>query len=124
MKYRVDDMGKWFYTDDMQICRKVKNGVFELVEFSEADDMYFLAEQQKIILVNWKDSNGEWNADAKSIIKSYYQSLEGLRACVRPEDEDQIVAEMIYECTSSLTDEMPMSEKEAVEYLDRIVEGE
>lgn len=116
-------MGKWFYTDNMQICRKVKDEVFELVEFSEADGKYFLSERQKIILADWKDPDGKWDANAKSIIKSYYQSLEGLRACVRPEDEDQIVAEMIYECTSSLADEMPMTEKEAVEYLDKIVEG-
>lgn len=117
-------MSKWFYTDDMQICHKVKRGVFELVEFSECDERYFLSEKMTIILKDWKDSDGEWDVDAKSIIKSYYQSLEGLRAFVRPEDEDQIVAEMIYECTSSLADEMPMSEKKAVEYLDRIVEGE
>ena len=40
-------MNKWFYTDDMQICRKVKDGVFELVEFSEADDKYFYQSVRK-----------------------------------------------------------------------------
>ena len=114
-------MDKWFYTDDMQICRKIKDGVFELVEFSECNGKYYLAEQQKIILADWKDSNGEWNTDAQQIIKTYYKSLDGLRSVVKPEDEDQIVAEMIYECTSSLADELSMTEKEAREYLKRII---
>ena len=114
-------MSKWFYTDDMQICRKVKDGVFELVEFSECDERYFLSEKMTIILKDWKDSNGEWNRDAQSIIKSYYWSLDGMRELVRPEDEDQYVAEMIYECTSSLADELPMTEKEAEEYLEKII---
>ena len=117
-------MDKWFKTDDMQICRKVKDGVFELVEFSECDERYYLAEKMTIILKDWKDSNGEWNRDAQSIIKSYYGSLDGMRKFVRLQDEDQIVAEMIYECTSSLADELSMTEKEAEEYLDRIMKGE
>lgn len=72
-------------------------------------------------MANWKDSDGEWNRDAQSIIAAYYWSLNGMREFVRPEDEDQIVAEMIYECTSSLADEMSMTEKEAREYLERII---
>ena len=114
-------MSKWFYTDDMQICRKVKDGVFELVGFSECDERYSLLEKMTIILKDWKDSNGEWNRDAQSIINSYYWSLDGMRECVSPKDEDQFVAEIIYESTSSLADELSMTKKEAVEYLDKIV---
>lgn len=117
-------MGKWIKTDDLQICRKVKDGIYELVEFSECDNEFYLVERDKIILVNWKDSDGEWDSDAQNIIKTYYKSLDGMRTCVSPEDEEQIVAEMIYECESSLANEMPMSYEEAEEYLEMIMNGE
>ena len=111
-------MSKWFKTDDLQICKHEKDGVYEFVEFNQADEnMFLLSEQDKIIIANWKDSDGEWDADAIYYIECYYKSLDELRKLVRKEDEEQIVAEILYEQTSVLADDDPMTESEAEAYL-------
>ena len=118
-------MNKWFYTDDLQICRKEKGG-YEFIEFTQADDdVFLLSEREKIIIANWKDSDGEWDADAISIIKGYYRSLDGLRKCgYSEEDEEQVVAECIYEQTITLAHTLPFSKAEAEKYLEKIMKGE
>ncbi len=117
-------MKKFIRTDDMQLLRKVKDGVFELCEFSNSGDDYLFS-YDKIIIANWKDSDSEWDSDAISIIKSYYKSLDDLRKSVSSkEEEEQIVAEMLFEQTSQLGHDMPvMTEAEAEKYLDDIING-
>ncbi len=114
---------EWIKTDDLQICRKVKDGVYQLAEFSQTDDD-FLFSYDEVITANYKDSDGEWDADAISDIKSCYGSLEEMRELVRKEDEEQIVAEIIFECRSQLDpDVAAMTEEEAEKYLEDIMSG-
>ena len=119
---------EWFYTDDYQICRKVKEGVYEFIEFNQVDDL-MISSRDKVIVANWKDSDGEWDNDTISIIQSYYgslyyETLYEMRRRVNKEDEEQIVAEMIFESTSCFDDDsLELSEEEAEKYLDGFVYG-
>lgn len=122
----------WFYTDDMQICRRIKNDIYEFAEFTQADTNVFCFSQGKINLYYWKNDNGEWNNEAISIINSYYKSLEELRFNIddclsiteKYDFENQMVAEMIFEQTSLLDMEMKaMTLSEAENYLENIVCG-
>ncbi len=107
----------------MQICRKKKDGVYQLAAFSQADDD-FLFSYDEVITANHKDSDGKWDADAISDIKSCYGSLEEMRELVRKEDEEQIVAEIIFECRSQLDPDVDaMTEEEAEKYLEDIMNG-
>ena len=114
---------EWFYTDDYQICRKLDKYTYEFLEFNQADDL-MISSTDTIDIRNWKDSNGEWNNEAKRIINSYYKSLDNMRKNVSAEIEDQIVAECIFEQTSSFNSaSLSMTEEEAEKYLDNIVNG-
>lgn len=114
---------EWFHTDDYQICRKVGKTSYEFIEFNQVDDL-MLSSTGIIDVTDYKDENGNWNNDADSVIRSYYRSIEELRKFVPPEDEDQIVAECLFECGSQFsTGSKTMSEEEAEQYLDDIVDG-
>ena len=114
---------EWFHTDDYQICRKVGRTSYEFIEFNQADDL-MLSSTGIIDVTDYKDENGNWNNDAESVIRSYYRSIEELRKSVPPENEDQIVAECLFECGSQFsTGSKMMSEEEAEQYLDDIVDG-
>lgn len=64
------------------------------------------------------------NSQSKYSIITFYGSLEEMRELVRKEDEEQIVAELIFECRSQLDpDTDVMSEKEAEQYLEDIMSG-
>ena len=91
---------EWFHTDDYQICRKVGKTSYEFIEFNQVDDL-MLSSTGIIDVTDYKDENGNWNNDADSVIRSYYRSIEELRS------------------TGSKT----MSEEEAEQYLDDIVDG-
>lgn len=116
-------MEEWFATDDFQICRKLDKFTYEFIEFNQADDL-MISSTDTIDIRDWKDSDGEWNKEAQSIIATYYGSLAEMRELVSPNEEEQIVAECLFEQTSSFdADSLSMSEDEAGQYLDDIVAG-
>ena len=115
---------KWFFTDDFQICRQRHKGVYEFVEFNQVNDLMIQSED-KVIVANYKDSDSEWDADAISIIKSYYKDLDELKRNYPDEEsQNQIVAECIFENSSQFnSDSLTLSEDEAREWLEDIVNG-
>lgn len=116
-------MGKeWIHTDDMQRCRMVEKGVFELIEANEADeDQFIISEPMTIDLKDWMDGEG-YSKEAKSIIRSYYSDwMDWVR--VPDTCKPQYLAEMIYECTSQFWPDSELySEEEAMNILDRYCE--
>ena len=115
---------QWFFTDDFQICRQKHKGVYEFVEFNQVDDLMIQSED-KVIVANYKDSNGEWDVDAISIIKMYYKDLYELKRNYPDEEsQNQIVAECIFESSSPLnSDSLAFSEDGARKWLEDIVDG-
>ena len=116
-------IGDWFFTDDFQICRKFDKTSYEFIEFNQIDDL-MISSSDIIDVRQYKDENGEWDKETITIIGSYYANLEELRKNVGPDDEDQIVAECIFEQTSQFDyNSKQMTEDEASQYLQDIVEG-
>ena len=112
-----------FFTDDFQICRKFDKTSYEFIEFNQVDDL-MISSSDIIDVRQYKDENGEWDKETLDIISTYYSNLEELRRNVGVDDEDQIVAECIFEQTSSFdSDSLSMTEEEAEKYLDNIVNG-
>ena len=119
-------MTDWIKTDDFQIYRQLDKNQYEFVEFlgcSDADSMWY---SHGIVDVSeYKDADGEWNAEAQDIISSYYRDLEDLRNNCDKEKEDQIVAECIFESYYHMycDGKTQMSEDEAEKYLNDIMAG-
>ena len=115
---------QWFFTDDFQICIQRHKGVYEFVEFNQVDDLMIQSED-KIIVANYKDSDGEWDADAISCITGFYKDIDELKRNYPDEDsQNQIVAECIFESSSQFNiDSLTLSEDEAREWLEDIVNG-
>jgi hypothetical protein len=115
---------EWFFTDDFQICRQRHKGVFEFVEFNQVDDLMIQSED-KIIVANYKDSDGEWDADAISCITGFYKDLDELKRNYPDEEsQNQVVAECIFESSSQFnSDSLTLSENEARKWLEDIVNG-
>lgn len=119
----MPDKTKWFRTDDFQICRQLKKNIYEFIEFNGADDL-MISSSDIVDLSNYRDADtGEWNKEAQNILSAYYSSLQDLRESAG-DDEDQIVAECIFEQTSFFDEtSLQMSEDEAYQYLDNIIAG-
>lgn len=116
-------IGDWFFTDDFQICRKFDKTSYEFIEFNQVDDL-MISSSDIIDVRQYKDKNGEWDKETITIIGYYYANLEELRKDVGPDDEDQIVAECIFEQMSQFDyNSKQMTEDEASQYLQDIVEG-
>lgn len=116
-------VGDWFFTDDFQICRKFDKTSYEFIEFNQVDDL-MISSSDIIDVRQYKDENGEWDKETITIIGYYYANLEELRKDVGPDDEDQIVAECIFEQISQFDyNSKQMTEDEASQYLQDIVEG-
>lgn len=116
-------IGDWFFTDDFQICRKFDKTSYEFIEFNQVDDL-MISSSDIIDVRQYKDENGEWDKETLDIISTYYSDLEELRRNVGVDDEDQIVAEYIFEQISQFDyNSKQMTEDEASQYLQDIVEG-
>lgn len=116
-------IGDWFFTDDYQICRKFDKTSYEFIEFNQVDDL-MISSSDIIDVRQYKDKNGKWDKETITIIGYYYANLEELRKNVGPDDEDQIVAECIFEQMSQFDyNSKQMTEDEASQYLQDIVEG-
>lgn len=102
--------GTWFKTDDLQYCRKVDDGVYELIEANEVDGMFAISEAATVNVSDFLDENGSYNKEALSIISSYYSGYndgkqhssleEFIESYPNKDDQCQVFAEMVYECTS------------------------
>ena len=96
---RITDYG-WIKTDDNQYLKKIKNGVYKLVQTTELPNNEYNVCANTIMIENWKDSDGMYDNDCKFIIQSYYESLERFESeYPDPEVREQILAEMIFEST-------------------------
>ena len=118
------DTTPWFRTDDYQICKNLGNGEYEFIEFTGTDGQ-MISSSGTVNVNDYKDANGNWDEEALDIISTYYFDLDELRASVpNSSDEDQIVAECIFEQTSSFdSDSVTLSEDDAYAYLDDIISG-
>lgn len=87
-------------TDDWQYVNKVKDGVYKCVEGRYAEDKYLLC-TNTVIIANWLDSEGNYDANCISIIEAYYDSVKDFEnQYVDIEFREQVLAEMIFENTS------------------------
>lgn len=114
---------EWYYTDDYQVCRRIDKTTYEFIEFNQVDDL-MISSNDIVDLSKYKDSNGEWTLEAQHILEAYYRNRYEFRELVPPKDEDQVVAECIFESTSQYDDtSKEMTQEEAESYLDAIVYG-
>lgn len=97
----IEELG-WGKSDDNQYIKKLRDGVYRLVQSSKLPDDSYIVYMNTIILANWMDSDGMYDADCTSIVESYYGSVENFKSeYPDPDDKQQILAEMIFESTAS-----------------------
>ena len=97
----IEDLG-WGKSDDNQYIKKLRDGVYRLVQSSKLPDDSYIVYMNTIILANWMDSDGMYDAACTSIVESYYGSVENFKSeYPDPDDQQQILAEMIFESTAS-----------------------
>lgn len=129
-------MSEYIWTDDLQVCKSLGERRYELMEanaINDGDDGYCISEPMVIDINDWHERKGVYTDEAKSVISSYYggtwdgkfhdpvESFENLYQ--HPEDRDQILAEMIYECTSQfMNDYGAVTEEQAVNILKHYME--
>ena len=90
-------MEKWIQTDDMQWLKKIGPHHYELIEASEVDGKFLISAADEI--------NVGAEEEYEDIINVYYSpdGINTFRELVTDVDtREQYLAEMIYECTSSL----------------------
>lgn len=96
----------WIKTDDTQYLKKLRAGVYKLVQSTELPDGNYSVFTNTIVIANWKDSDGLYDADCRSIIKSYYGSIEEFEDKYPAlERREQVLAEMLFESTCSYDSE-------------------
>ena len=97
----IEELG-WGKSDDNQYIKKLKDGVYRLVQSGKLPDDRFTIYMNTINLADWMNSDGVYNADCTSIVDSYYGSVENFKSEYSdPDDQQQILAEMIFESTAS-----------------------
>ena len=97
----IEELG-WGKSDDNQYIKKLRDGVYRLVQSDKLPDGSYIVYMNTIILANWMDSDGMYDADCTSIVESYYGSVENFKSeYPDPDDQQQILAEMIFESTAS-----------------------
>lgn len=97
----IEELG-WGKSDDNQYIKKLRDGVYRLVQSGKMPDDSYIVYMNTIILANWMDSDGMYDADCTSIVESYYGSVENFKSeYTDPDDQQQILAEMIFESTAS-----------------------
>lgn len=86
-------------TDDLQYVARTGEDSFYIIEAREAGDKHIVC-NGLVNIKNWLDSDGEYDADAVGIIKSYYESVDNFHAnYTNPDTRKQILAEMFFEST-------------------------
>lgn len=96
----------WIKTDDTQYLKKLRAGVYKLVQSTELPDGNYSVFTNTIVIANWMDSDGMYDANCRSIMKSYYGSIEKFEdKYPNPEHREQVLAEMLFESTCSYDSE-------------------
>lgn len=96
----------WNKTDDTQYLKKLRAGVYKLVQSTELPDGNYSVFTNTIVIANWMDSDGMYDANCRSIMKSYYGSIEKFEdKYPDPEHREQVLAEMFFESTCSYDSE-------------------
>lgn len=100
--------GEWVNSDDMQRCRMLIPGIYELIEANEdnkidSDEPKFVISESKVIDIDNHMTDGKYDDETISIIKSYYGTVENFENNYPDQtSREQVLAEMIYEQTSCL----------------------
>ena len=118
-------MSNWYRTDDLQICRKLDKFTYEFIEFTQAEDDLWISSTGTVDIRKWRDKDGKWTNEAYNYITCYFHNLEDLSDCAgNPENEEQIVAECIFEQTSQFDpDSLEVTQEYAEQYLEDILNG-
>lgn len=96
----------WIKTDDTQYLKKLRAGVYKLVQSTELPDGNYSVFTNTIVIANWMDSDGMYDANCRSIMKFYYGSIEKFEdKYPDPEHREQVLAEMLFESTCSYDSE-------------------
>lgn len=96
----------WIKTDDTQYLKKLRAGVYKLIQSTELPDGNYSVFTNTIVIANWMDSDGMYDANCRSIMKSYYGSIEKFEdKYPDPEHREQVLAEMLFESTCSYDSE-------------------
>ena len=94
----------WIKTDDTQYLKKLRAGVYKLVQSTELPDGNYSVFTNTIVIANWMDSDGMYDANCRSIMKSYYGSIEKFEdKYPDPEHREQVLAEMLFESEETET---------------------
>lgn len=114
----------WIMTDDFQYCKRVAPFKFELIQAVEVDDKYIICEPDEIDLENYINITPygfTYKDDTTNIVRTYYKSTLEFNESYNEFDILQVLAEMIYEVESSLSNQKPMSADNAEKYLKRYI---
>ena len=92
-------MIKWTKTDDLQYVKKINREKYKIAEARYAEDKYILCKGE-VDITEFMLEDGTYDSQCKSIINSYYESVEYFKECYADEEtQNQILAEMIFEST-------------------------
>lgn len=89
---------KFVQTDDLQYMTKKSDDTFYFIEAREDDEDTYVICTGHIDISDYLDSNGEYDADAVSLIHSYYGSVKDFEENYpNKNDRKQLFAEMCFE---------------------------
>lgn len=81
------------------ICKKINKEKYKIAEARYAEDKYLLCKGE-VDITEFMLEDGTYDSQCKSIINSYYESVEYFKECYADEEaQNQILAEMIFEST-------------------------
>ena len=109
-------VGGFIRTDDYQRIKPLGNRRFLCIDGSCVDGKVIITEPE-IVDVNDYFKNGEPTKELKSIVRCFHGSWDEF-LLNNPKEQDQIIAEMIYETKSSLSD-IIVNEDEADDAIDK-----
>ncbi|MBO5551450.1 MAG: hypothetical protein J5966_05775 [Lachnospiraceae bacterium] len=104
---QAEEPGEWINTDDMQRCRFLEGRTYQLIEANSVDDGYLISDDMVVDMTPgglWIDSDGNMTAEMQGIFNVYYPNPEDFKY-EDSKDREQILAELVYEQTSSLRNE-------------------
>lgn len=92
----------WTRFENGQYTKKLRDGVYKFVQNVNLPFDEHLVFINTIVIADWTDSDGVYNADCRSIIESYYGTVENFTSWYPDLDSrKQMLAKMIFENTAS-----------------------
>ncbi len=125
-RYEKSDC-EWIMTDDLQYCKQVGPLKFKLIQAVEVDDKCIICKPETIDLEDYLEVNGgsyNYNPSIEHLIYAYYESIEQFESSYNSFDRLQVLAEMIYEVESELSDVGNLTYEEAEKYLKKYIRQE